>query len=710
MMVFMLSLAKKYNRYLKKHPQIVAAWLVLWRVIQMLQTTTSLENILQFALLQPTPELQESARRGLVQVGPDLIELLVQLTISADKTISTLAKTVLEQLALPESRQALCQIALTAAPLAATARRIAVKANYYPQELHERALFFFLTAQLERYQGLDFDGRLLRLMYELADAALRREIVNVAREAGRSDLLVSVVSIQVGANDKLQSLDLSDEEWKSLCRALIENKQHEAMWKIAQVAPPAYSVELVLEVFRQNKKNQKQPLLSTDETTLKQLARAARRCHESGPLLLGKNLIERIKLAEPDFRPAKFAISWDNRYLAAISFDGRIRLWNLPDGKLFLKTSLRKFSLKNVPQEAKTDSHFRWSKLQTLAFQFTTSGEIIWVYQWRERVNNNWWQTALVKFTLDQQHNLNLVNQIEISSKVEPRISYNTPFAISPDGSLMSVKGLTMWSLPNFELLPSREPADYGFSKTIERRFAAGQVIFHPNGENLIVTSNAYVWIWQGLRKLPITIRGYNVAINSGGSILASLQQDDEHYYGFYSSIFNIYRFPNSLYKSFKFTRLYYNPITSFTVSPDGECLACGYNSGTLELWQSKESSPDFSVKKGKAAIIQISFTQDGKSLITLDRSGELKLWTTKLIELCRQPLSKAKLDDFIFLQEARQNPDALLPEIRWLNFIWLLLKWKFQHEIEIGEVGENFEVDFADFDIELADADFENV
>src|SRR5262245_54170008 len=108
---------------------------------------------------------------------------LVQACEDRDAEIAARAREWLPQLKREEAREAVCRVVIEEDN--APAREGALAGGYLPKDPHQRALFLFLTEQWERYEGHDFDHRLLRTAYEAADARLRGRLMEKLRAAGR---------------------------------------------------------------------------------------------------------------------------------------------------------------------------------------------------------------------------------------------------------------------------------------------------------------------------------------------------------------------------------------------------------------------------------------------------------------------------------------------------------------------------------------------
>ncbi|MBI3951491.1 MAG: hypothetical protein HY314_13655 [Acidobacteria bacterium] len=109
----------------------------------------------------------------------------------ADHQIAEHAQISLQQLKNPEAQETICRLVIEDDH--ALAREVAVAAQYTLRDPHQRALFYFLTDQWEKYESLDFDHTMLRTVYEVGDEGLRKRIAEKARQAGRMEF-VEIVS------------------------------------------------------------------------------------------------------------------------------------------------------------------------------------------------------------------------------------------------------------------------------------------------------------------------------------------------------------------------------------------------------------------------------------------------------------------------------------------------------------------------------------
>jgi hypothetical protein len=170
--------------------------------------------------------------------GAKVVQPLVQACEDADPTIAERARQALGELE-EETQQALCRLVVERDyPLA---QEVAIAAGYTPQDEQQRALFFFMTEQWERYDGLDFDRQLLRAAYAVADADLRRRVQQKLRAAGRTDFL----TIIAGADYLDRAAEATDAELELLVQTFAVNGEWALLWKLVFEAPFAWSARIV---------------------------------------------------------------------------------------------------------------------------------------------------------------------------------------------------------------------------------------------------------------------------------------------------------------------------------------------------------------------------------------------------------------------------------------------------------------------------------
>jgi hypothetical protein len=122
------------------------------------------------------------------------------------------------------------------------AGKIITEAGYYPKDLSQRALFFFLLARWDDYDAIDFDGRMLRVYFRTADTNMRRRIVTKVQEAGQAKYLTIIAGSEYGASGgTFQTAD----EAGLLVELLERHTQWQRLWEFVPQLPFRWSMAAV---------------------------------------------------------------------------------------------------------------------------------------------------------------------------------------------------------------------------------------------------------------------------------------------------------------------------------------------------------------------------------------------------------------------------------------------------------------------------------
>ncbi len=155
-----------------------------------------------------------------------IVEPLLAACTDVDPAIAERAREALPRLKDRDAQDALCAIFIERDD--ALARQAALAGGYTPREGPQRALFFFLTDQWDRYAELDFDQQMVRTLYTTAGDELRQRIREKLRTAGRTDFL----SIVAGKDYRGRVVEMSPVELSLLTQTLIANREWQQLWKL----------------------------------------------------------------------------------------------------------------------------------------------------------------------------------------------------------------------------------------------------------------------------------------------------------------------------------------------------------------------------------------------------------------------------------------------------------------------------------------------
>jgi WD40 repeat protein len=176
-------------------------------------------------------------------------------------------------------------------------------------------LLYFLTQQWEKYETLDFDYQLLQTAYQLADESLRQQIGEIARKAGR----VELVQVLTGGRKGKRLSSMSEADWDTTLAILRSRQEWEQMWLLAQKAPAIFSRRF-LQQFQQVNWQPKEE----EGEEFRQLVKLSGQCREEG---LYRETLD--ILTKATYSVECLAKVQDGTLLSSGSDDNTVRLFSL---------------------------------------------------------------------------------------------------------------------------------------------------------------------------------------------------------------------------------------------------------------------------------------------------------------------------------------------------------------------------------------------
>jgi HEAT repeat protein len=209
--------------------------------------STALESIMvrgRHVASQPLPVRVLSALKTdranlLTKLGAEVVEPLLAAHGDHDPQIAERAAKALRSLQGRAAQSAVCRLVIERDD--SLARTIAAEADYAPEDERERAVYYFLTRQWQRYDDLDFERRLLSAVYAAADADLKRRIVETVRHSGRTDYL-----IVISGGDRRSRIEvMTPAESEFIIQMLAGNQEFARLWSLAMELPFLAGVQVV---------------------------------------------------------------------------------------------------------------------------------------------------------------------------------------------------------------------------------------------------------------------------------------------------------------------------------------------------------------------------------------------------------------------------------------------------------------------------------
>jgi WD40 repeat protein/HEAT repeat protein len=520
----------------------------------------------------------KAGRQEIAQkVSAEGVPILVEALKDQDPQVAERSLEALHHLQTPEARDRLCQIAIEQDHPQAS--QICLESEYLPTLPEQRALFLFLNELWAAYDTLDFDQRLLNLVYQSSEIDIRQRILRKVQQAGRTDFL----NILTGSDDRARAAHITPIESELLVRVLAANQEWERLWKLAQELALPNCIEII-HILVEKKW---QP---NSEAEVGVFAKLVQLSNEA-MIFRGQELIQLLPLAVPcatlhlHGRMNALIFAPDCPMLAIGTGAGQVALWNFQQARM--DRVLKGF--------AHSISSIVYTPGGTLVFAERTSSKQpchLYLYYGGSPTLLGQHQGSITGLALVSENELLSIGRdahlklwnLKTGATVNDRSLEDWPrsICISTDASkalLLSEKP-EMVTLPGLEILPDFGRVRYagarvkkgishcaaflpGKNDFLTGQFN-GQVIAYQNVDTkprLKVLTNHKKCV-EGIRYLP----GRDILLTAGA-------EGQVHF------------FQSSDLQAMGTLVTPADQLTSLQISPDSAMMATGSNESTLVLW-----------------------------------------------------------------------------------------------------------------------------
>lgn len=586
--------------------------------------------------------------------SPEGLPFLLQALEDPDEAIRSSAAQAVDNLQSEETIEALCvRVIESDDPVA---RRIALANGYAPRTPELRALFLFLTGQLDEYDALDFDQRMLRAVYEASQPALRRRIAAQVQAAGRTDYL----TILAGVDYRSRAEQVDDSEAELLIRVLAENGEYERLWRLA----PELALPFSLRIIHILAENNWQPADELDAQVYRELVQLSQQ-----PIQLAGPELDRIL---PTAIPR-----------ATLKVKGRINdvAFSPTQPVLAIGTNQRKVILWNF-KTAQVERAISDFKRSVGKVSYTPQGTLVAA----ERTST---QALCTIYVCGEEETYRLCSHVGSISVLEP-VRDNWLLTAGRDQKVV------LWDLTHHRLLAEKE-----FD------FWARAAAISPDQQYAVLMHDRLRLIrLPDLNVVPgypfITPRGtgfqrgmaQNAAFSPDGKYILSGQYNGQVGLYFHTSM-------HQLPKKSVVTR-HNQPVRGIRFLPGHPIVITAGAEGQVRFIRWPEMTLKGMVFSPEGQLTSLRVSNNGAFMATGTNEASLVLWDLRVLDipsLFTQPLATATHDQVtntLALGEYYSLPD---PVRNGLKFLQRLLQYRFRFDIHVEEVPI---IQYGEFDILL--------
>jgi WD40 repeat protein len=535
---------------------------------------------------------------------------------------------------------------------------------YEPEEASDKALFYFLMDEWQKYEDLDFDQSLLSKAYRSANQDIQNRISDKSRKAGRSEFIKIVTNFNHNFDDE----KMKDQDWETFIDILASNPDRKVIWRFLYNAPALRSKQLLDKLskasFNWFKDEEKKIVI--------ELFNQCQNIKEQDFTLV--TLIN--TLTGHNDSVCSLVISPDNRILVSSSYDNTIKLWSLPDAKC-IKTLTGHdgiiFSLVITPDGQTLVSG---CEDKTIRLWSLPNGNHIKTIKTDHMYCTNGLRLAIspngqILFSAASDYILKLWSLPDGNHIKTLRLPPcgDGGLVVSPNGKMLafSTKGGSSTESRNRQIYVQKLPIN-----TEEMTNSYWDI---STDESKCFFHNDYMSVHDCIQDFAISPDNKILISSTLGSINLWDLQSGRHIKSFGGKLSN----------------------RNLAISPDGKILASGSNPNNIYLWslpntnliQTITSSNEFS------RVTSLAISPNGRILV----SGHVKnicLWNLpKNISI-----SKLSTKDVDEIEAMMKDPNLEKSCFNVLKFTLSLIRLRQQFDIDIENVSSD--VQFSEFDIEI--------
>ena len=394
-----------------------------------------------------------------------------------------------------------------------------------------------------------------------------------------------------------------------------------------------------------------------------------------------------------------FLFTKDGKTLISSSNDGTVKFWNLETGSL-IKTILENAS--SIALSPNENELYVGKSNRTIKVFNIKKGNIVKIIKTHEhyvsslkltpdrsRLVSSDYANTIRFWDLDTWKGVNFIHRKGFGIK---------SFEVCPNGKniILGIENgkIEIWNLKRSKCLKRISAHDPSYIK----------VLLSSNGKTLVSYDSKVIKIWdiysgRCLKEYPYRYGvSKTISLSNNGDLLVYAKnftdqispKESKHRRFIYVESLKDFNSVASIEIDFN----EYINILRFTL--DGEYLVSGDDSGTIKVWDYKNSKVVLKIQGEKSRLVYIYNTLDGKDLITIEADGITKLWDIST-EVCK---TQFRMKD-VYFSYSSSDKLALTPDGQFIVcgnrkgeiFVWQTSTGKKIHHIKAFNFkSENFE------------------
>ncbi len=521
----------------------------------------------------------------------------------------------------------------------APARTIALSNGFSPSSAVQSALFYFLAEQWQLYEYLDFNQSLLTSAYESAAPNIRKRILFLSRYSGRIEWMDGLST----TSRQRWLWDLSDADWELAVNNLRSSEHYADLWKLAQLAPPAWSRKILAALAGSDW----QPDPGEENEGYQYLIKLATAIETDTPPIAS---IQTWPSPAPEI--TCLALNQDGSRLAVAGSNSTIHQWGI-----YKAASPLPPIIGPVPQ--------------TRALAFCPDGEYI------------------AATSGDHAIRAYRLSDGKMIKSLEGHSALVRSLAFSPDGRTLFSAGfdgtLRAWRFPQG---PELKRIDVGKTELFG-------VASSPDGQILLTggsDQHLQVFRWPDGDKLW-EISGHKNTITNlvcvpRGQLAATTGRDGMIILWNYVAGRPIAQLSTD------------ELVTALAFHPNEQFLIGGTAQGNVIAWNISTGKKIASINAHLAIVTGLAVSPDGLQLFSACVDSTVSIWDMQLFTWSQTPIGSNRSQTLTQVEQRLRQAAQKPVERNWLLLIAELIRWRQRFDVEIEETRQVISV--GDFDIEL--------